>query len=214
MQSIAYPIGKALYLNITNRCMNDCSFCIRKKAPLFNQEHALWLEHEPTAEEVIKAIGDPTRYEQIVFCGYGEPLLRLDVVKEIARKLKTKFDSRKPRLPAGRSKFDIRIDTNGQANLFWGRNILPELEGLVDSLTISLNAENEKIYDKLCQSTFGKAAYPAILEFIKEAKKYIPQVEVSVVDQPGIDKAACKKIAAKLGVSFRIRPYYEKKYVR
>ena len=77
-----------------------------------------------------------------------------------------------------------------------------------------LDIENEKAYDKLCRSVFGKAAYPAILEFIKEAKKYIPRVEASVVDRPGINKAACKKIVAKLGVHFRLRPYYEEKYVR
>ena len=207
--SIAYPIGKSLYLNLTNRCMNDCTFCIRKKAPLFNQEHALWLEHEPTAEEVIKAIGDPNKYEQIVFCGYGEPLIRLDVIKKIAADQKSKIQTSK-----SQPKTIIRLDTNGQANLFWGRNILPELKGLIDSITISLNAENEKAYDKLCRSVFGEAAYPAILEFIKEAKKYIPRVEASVVDRPGINKAACKKIAAKLGVHFRLRPYYEEKYVR
>jgi len=207
--AIAYPIGNSLYLNLTNRCMNDCTFCIRKKAPLFNQEHALWLEHEPTAEEVIKAIGDPNKYEQIVFCGYGEPLIRLDVIKKIAADQKSKIQTSK-----SQPKTIIRLDTNGQANLFWGRNILPELKGLIDSITISLNAENEKAYDKLCRSVFGKAAYPAILEFIKEAKKYIPRVEASVVDRPGINKAACKKIVAKLGVHFRLRPYYEEKYVR
>jgi TatD DNase family protein len=207
MQSIAYPIGNSLYINLTNRCMNDCAFCIRKLSPLFNQKHPLWLEHEPSAEEVLQAIGDPNKYEQIVFCGYGEPLLRLDAVKQIAEELKTKFDSRN-------SIFDIRIDTNGQANLFWGKNILPELKGLIDHMTISLNAENAEVYDKICRSVFGKAAYPAILEFIKEAKKYIPQVEISVVDRPEVDKAACKKIAKELGVSFRLRPYYEENYVK
>ena len=86
--SITYKIGNSLYLNITNRCLNDCGFCIRRKAKNFNGEHPLWLDQEPTAEEVINAIGDPNQYDQIVFCGYGEPLIRLDEVKEIAKKIR------------------------------------------------------------------------------------------------------------------------------
>lgn len=107
----------------------------------------------------------------------------------------------------------IRIDTNGHANLFYGRNILPELKGLIDSLSISLDAENAEVYEKICQPSFGKEAYPAVLEFIKEAKKYIPDVEASIVDLPMVDQAACKKIAEKLGVRFRVRSYYEEKYI-
>ncbi|MFC1571647.1 TatD family nuclease-associated radical SAM protein [Candidatus Margulisiibacteriota bacterium] len=198
MSSIAYLIKDSLYLNITNRCTNQCDFCIRYKAKLFNGQHPLWLEKEPTAEEILEAIGDPGKYKQIVFCGYGEPLLRLDTIKQVAGKLKSK----------------IRIDTNGHANLFWGRNILPELKGLIDFMSISLDAENAEVYDRICHSTYGQAAYPAMLDFIREAKKYIPKVEATVVDLPMIDQAACKKIAKKLGVSFRVRPYYEETYVR
>ncbi|OGC09609.1 radical SAM protein [candidate division WOR-1 bacterium RIFCSPLOWO2_12_FULL_45_9] len=198
MQSITYPIGDSLYLNITNRCTNECSFCIRNKATFFNGQHQLWLDHEPSIEEIIKAIGDHSKYKQIVFCGYGEPLIRLDVVREVSKQLKSK----------------IRIDTNGHANLFWGKNILPELNGLIDFMSISLDAENAEVYGRICRPAFGKKAYPAVIEFIKEAKKYVPNVEASVVDLPAIDKKACEKIAQKLGVSFRVRSYYEETYVR
>src|SRR3989339_1843074 len=112
MNSIAYPIDNSLYLNITNRCTNECYFCIRYKSRLFNQAHPLWLEHEPSVEEIMAAIGDPGQYEQIVFCGYGEPLIRLDTIKDISRRIKSKDQSTK-----------IRLDTNGQANLFWGKNV-------------------------------------------------------------------------------------------
>ena len=198
MQSITYPIGDSLYLNITNRCTNECSFCIRNKATFFNGQHQLWLDHEPSIEEIIKAIGDHSKYKQIVFCGYGEPLIRLDVVREVSKQLKSK----------------IRIDTNGHANLFWGKNILPELNGLIDFMSISLDAENAEVYERICRPASGKKAYPAVIEFIKEAKKYVPNVEASVVDLPAIDKKACEKIAQKLGVSFRVRSYYEETYVR
>jgi len=207
--SITYKIGNSLYLNITNRCLNDCGFCIRRKAKNFNGEHPLWLDQEPTAEEVINAIGDPNQYDQIVFCGYGEPLIRLDEVKEIAKKIRAQQPSNRAAKPPV-----IRLDTNGQANLFWGRNIVPELKGLIDYVVVSLNAESAGLYQELCSSHFGQAAYPAILDFIKECKKYIPQVEASIVGLDIVNKEACQKIAGQLGVPLRIRPYYENKYVR
>jgi TatD family-associated radical SAM protein len=203
MDAITYPIGDSLYLNITNRCTNQCQFCIRYKSRIFNKKYHLWLDREPTAEEIITAIGDPSRYKQIVFCGYGEPLIRLETVKQVAKALKSKI-----------KKVIIRIDTNGHGNLFWGRNIIPELKGLIDIMSVSLDAEKAEIYDQICISIYGQRAYPAVIDFIRESKKYIPEVEATVVDLPMIDIAACKKIAENLKVSFRIRPYYEKKYVR
>ncbi|MDD4179297.1 MAG: TatD family nuclease-associated radical SAM protein [Candidatus Margulisbacteria bacterium] len=203
MDAIAYPIGDSLYLNITNRCTNECPFCIRNKSRKFNQKYDLWLEKEPTAEEVISAIGDPTKYKQIVFCGYGEPTIRLDVIKAVASALRVAHYT----LP-------IRLDTNGHGNLFWGRNILPELKNLIDFISISLNAQNAEVYDRLCHSQYGAKAYPAVIEFIKAAKQYLPTVEATVVDLPIVDKEACQKIAKDLGVNFRIRPYYEVEYVR
>ncbi|KPJ63819.1 radical SAM protein [candidate division WOR-1 bacterium DG_54_3] len=203
MDVITYPIRDSLYLNITNRCTNQCQFCIRYKSRIFNKKYHLWLEREPTAEEIIQAIGDPSKYKQIVFCGYGEPLIRLDTVKQVAKALKSK-----------KKKVIIRIDTNGHGNLFWGRNIVPELKGLIDIMSVSLDAERAEIYDQICLSIYGPRAYPALIDFIQESKKYIPEVEATVVDLAMIDIEACKKIAENLKVSFRIRPYYEEKYVR
>lgn len=202
MQDIAYKLGNSLYLNITNRCTNACTFCIRYKPVRFHGEYNLWLDYEPTTEELLKAIGDPNQYHQIVFCGYGEPLIRLETVKEVAGELKSK-----------NAKCKTRVDTNGQANLFYGRNILPELKDLIDIISISLNAEKSETYDSLCNSFFGSKAFDAVIDFAREAKKYIPEVELSVVDLPNIDKDKAKKISDEIGARFRVRPYYEEKYV-
>ncbi|MCX5725810.1 MAG: TatD family nuclease-associated radical SAM protein [Candidatus Saganbacteria bacterium] len=207
--AIAYQLGDSLYLNITNRCTNQCTFCIRYKTRTFHGKYPLWLNREPAAKEILEAIGDPSKYKQIVFCGYGEPLIRLETIKEVAKDLKSKIQNLK-----SKQGVIIRIDTNGEANLFYQRNILPELKGLIDSISISLNAENAEVYDSSCRSIYGKKAFDAIIEFIKESKKYIPKVEITVVDIPGIDKKACEKIAKDLGVKFRVRSYYEEKYVR
>lgn len=205
MQDISYTLDNSLYLNITNRCTNECTFCIRNKAKKFHGQFQLWLEHEPTIEEIIKSIGDPAKYKQIVFCGYGEPLIRLDTVKEAAAWIKSK-------LQTSNIQTTIRVDTNGQANLFHGRNILSELEGLIDFMSISLNAENSEKYDLLCNSYFGEKAYGAVIDFIKEAKKSIPTVEISVVGLPNVDIEKSKKIADELAVPLRVRTYYEEKY--
>jgi TatD DNase family protein len=142
-------------------------------------------------------VGDPQKYQEIVFCGFGEPLLRLDTVKIVAAELK-KRGAR------------IRIDTDGQANLVYGRNILPELKGLVDAISISLNAESAEKYHRLCRSPFGEEGYRGILEFIRQAKKVIPEVIATVIDMPGVDVPACRRIVEEeLGVKFKVRAFDE-----
>jgi len=191
--SIAYKIRNSLYLNITNRCSNHCSFCA-KFSDFFVKGHFLKLNHEPSASEVLSAIGDPSGYDEIVFCGYGEPLLRLDLVREVASQLK-KMGCR------------VRINTDGQANLVHERNILPELAGLVDAISVSLNAADAETYQKLCASPFGSAGFAGVCDFLTEAKKYIPTVVASAVTVPGLDIEAVRQLSESLGVIFREREY-------
>ncbi len=193
---IAYRIRNGLYLNITNQCTLACVFC-----PKFDdwmvKGHYLKLDHEPTEDEILKEIKDVSMYEEVVFCGFGESTLRLDLLKSLAQKVKEQG-------------VKTRLDTEGLANLVHGRNILPELQGVIDSISVSLNAPDPKTYARICPSKFGESAYPAVKEFIKEAKNYIPEVVASVVGLPNLDIAACRKIVEdELGVSFRLRPYDE-----
>jgi TatD DNase family protein len=187
---IAYPIRDSLYLNITNRCTNLCSFCVKFRSD-FVKGHRLRLGKEPTAEEIITAIGDPTRYREIVFCGYGEPLQRLETVKDVAAWVK-KNNGR------------VRINTNGHANLIHGKDVLPELRGIVDSISISLDAHDAATYDSICRPVF-KNAYDEVVRFIREAKDHIPDVQATVVDLEGVDLEKCRSICESLGVRFRIR---------
>lgn len=189
---IAYQIRDSLYLNITNRCTNRCGFCIRFHTN-YVKGHNLRLEGEPSVEELINAIGEPKRYKEVVFCGLGEPLLRLEVVKEVSRWIKER---------GGR----VRINTNGHGNLIHGRNILPELHGIVDSLSISLDAEDEIRYEEVCRPLF-KGAFQATVSFIKEAKKYIPQVKITVVGIPEVNINKCNALAEELGVEIRVRQF-------
>jgi TatD DNase family protein len=192
---IAYVIRNSLYLNITNRCTNSCTFCAKFK-DFTVKGHQLCLEKEPSVDDVLTAIGDPSAYDEVVFCGYGEPLLRLDLVKEVAGRLK-------------QNNITVRINTDGQANLVYKRNILPELAGLVDSISVSLNAPDAATYQEICQSEFGEQGYSALKDFLVEAKKHIPSVTATAVTLPGIDIEACRKVASELGVEFRERVYNE-----
>jgi len=193
---IVYPIRNSLYLNLTNRCSNRCTFCW-KNASFVVKGHDLELSREPDARELLEAIGDPKRYDEVVFCGFGEPLLRLDLVKNVAAELKKKG-------------VKIRIDTDGQANLVYGRNILPELKGLVDAVSVSLNAENAQKYHRLCRSPFGEKGFEGVLDFLREAKKVIPEVTATALTIPGVDLEACRRLAEEeLGVKFRPRAFDE-----
>ncbi|MDP2690446.1 MAG: YchF/TatD family DNA exonuclease [Deltaproteobacteria bacterium] len=192
---IAYPIRNSLYLNITNRCSNYCTFCAKFKSYTV-KGHYLRLNEEPDFDAVIAAIGpDPEeKYDEIVFCGFGEPLLRLDLVKQVGMYLK-------------RRGCRIRIDTDGLANLVHKRNVLPELM-FVDCVSVSMNAPDSETYQRLIKTPFGDNAYPAILYFLREAKKYIAKVVASVVAVPGLDVEACRRVAEdELGVAFRVREY-------
>lgn len=191
---IAYPIRNSLYLNITNRCTNYCTFCAKFRSYTV-KGHYLRLSEEPTFEEVLAAVGDdPSRYDEIVFCGFGEPLIRLDLVRKAGMHFK-------------RMGCKIRIDTDGLANLVHRKNVLPELM-FVDVISVSMNAPDSGTYQKIVKTPFGDAAFPAILYFLREAKKYIPKVIASVVAVPGLDVEACRKVAEDdIGVVFRVREY-------
>ena len=190
---IAYRIRNSLYLNITNRCSNRCTFC-----PKFDdftvKGHNLMLNSEPQYDEVMAAIGNPEGIDEVVFCGFGEPLLRLDLVKQVAAELKKRG-------------LTVRINTDGQANQASGRDILPELAGLVDCISVSLNAPDAETYSRLCNTPFGEAGFNSVCSFIQAATEHIPQVIASAVTVPGVDIEACRSLAHSLGAEFRVREY-------
>jgi TatD DNase family protein len=193
--TIAYKIRNSLYLNITNRCSNRCTFC-PKFDELTVKGHELKLSHEPDLAEVMAAVDRAEDFDEVVFCGYGEPLIRLDLVCQVATQLK-------------RRGLRVRVNTDGQANLVHGRNVVPELAGLVDALSVSLNAADPQTYARLCNTPFGEAGFSGVCDFLLEAKKLIPQVVASAVALPGLDLAPVHALAERLGVEFREREYAE-----
>ncbi|MFH1830091.1 MAG: TatD family hydrolase [Pseudomonadota bacterium] len=191
---IAYRIRNSLYLNITNRCNMACRFC-PKYADFEVKGYYLKLAKEPSIDEIFCAIGEPLEFDEVVFCGYGEPTLRLDVIKEIAARMKERGVKR------------IRLNTDGLANLVYGRNILPELANLIDAISVSLNAADASTHAKICPSKYKEAAFEAVCDFITEAKKYISEVTATVVALPDLDIKPCRKKAKELGVPLRVRKY-------
>ena len=193
MDTYTYTIRNKIYVNLTNRCSNDCEFCVRRTDAF--KEIGLWLEHEPTAEEVINSFENLDAAEEVVFCGYGEPMYRLGVMLEVAEYVKGKG---KP----------TRVNTNGQAALILGEGVPEKLCGKLDTVNVSLNATTAKGYQELCHSEFGEKAFYAMLDFAKECKKYVPKVVFSIVDVVGEEEIArARDIAAAVGVDLRVRRY-------
>lgn len=192
---IAYDIGGKLYINVTNRCNNRCAFCVRDHEEGVGFD--LWLEREPSAGEIIEAVGNADGYAEAVFCGYGEPLLRLPEVLETARHLKR----------LGKT---VRVNTNGLAELVWKRPLAAELAEAVDEVSISLNAANAVSYVKLCQPDAGPEAYEALLAFARDCVRHLPKVTMTVVDLiPPEEIEACAAIAGEIGAGFKVRSYQE-----
>ena len=198
---LVYTLDGKIYINLTNRCTNDCIFCLRNdKADVKGQE--LWLDNEnSTAEDVVKQfekIYQKTPSKEVIFCGYGEPMLKFEVLKEVAKYIKNKYPETK-----------IRINTNGHANFVYKRNVVPELKGLVDEFSVSLNAPAENEYNELSQPKFN-GAYDEVKKFIKACHDENIKVTASVVEGykgRHIDLETCKKIAHELGAEFRVREW-------
>lgn len=199
--TITYQVKNAVYVNLTNRCPCNCTFCLRHNGPGVFGSGPLWLEREPTLEETIESLGqwDYERFREVVFCGYGEPTERLDVLLAAAAHLKE-------RDPALR----VRVNTNGLSDLIHGKPTAPLFVGKVDCLSISLNTDDPAEYLSVCRPKFGAAAYPAMLKFSQEAAALLPSVVMTVVGEPitSLEKQErCRAIAERLGAQLRVRPY-------
>ena len=195
---IFYDLNGSLYANITNKCPCACRFCLRKNGDSVGENDSLWLEHEPTVEEIKEAFNnvDTSKYEEIVFCGYGEPMERAFELIEIAKYIKQK------------SGLKVRINTNGLVSLIHPTFDLYSMKGVIDSLSISLNASDPDKYYYITNSKFGLPSYNSMLNFAIISSSFIPNVVftiVGVVDEEEV--RACKERAENLGITLKIRSY-------
>lgn len=199
--TILYEVHNNLYVNLTNKCPCACTFCLRQTRDHMENSGSLWLREEPTLEQIIDDFNNfnMNNYEEVVFCGFGEPTERIDIILQVARFIKDKYNKK------------TRINTNGLGNLINERDITPELEGLIDTVSISLNTPNKERYYELTRSRFGIDSFDAMLDFAKRASKFVPDVVLTTVETTITkeEEKECQVICDKLGVRYRIRPWEE-----
>lgn len=199
MNNITYTVRNGIYINLTNRCTNRCTFCIRNEGKGVYGSDDLWLDTEPTAAEVIEDLKkyDLSKYDELVFCGYGEPTIRINELCEIARNVKSYSD------------IHIRINTNGQANLIHKKDISPMLKDIIDTVSISMNTADCESYYNVCLPTFGKDTYEAVLRFGDAASRYVKEVIFSIVRTtiPDSDIEKCRVLAEKHHGTLRVREF-------
>ena len=199
MADIIYTYHNQVYMNITNKCDCSCRFCIRSHRDQVGEADNLWFQSEPTLEEIKDAIDafDFTGYDEVVYCGYGEPTCALENLLASAAYAKEKYNIK------------VRVNTNGLANLYHKRNVVPELAKVVDSVSISLNAPTAEKYQAVTRPQF-EDAFPALLEFAELAKDAFSHTQLSIVDVlPEDEIKACQKIADDRGIYLKIRKYSE-----
>lgn len=191
--TVGYTLHGSRYLNVTNQCgILRCAFCPKFSGAWSVKEYDMRLHHHPSADELVAAAGNPADYKEIVFCGMGESTMRLDVMLDVARRLREKGAR-------------LRLNTNGLGNLINGRDVASEIAALIPTISVSLNAQDEETYNRHCRPK-DPGAYASVLEFVESARKAGADVTVTAIDGlPGVDIAACKAIADRLGVKFRRR---------
>ena len=196
---ILYKVHNNLYVNLTNKCPYSCTFCLRQTMDRIGESGRLWLEREPSYDEVIAEFArfNMDEYEEVVFCGFGEPTQALDVLLRGAAYIKEHYH--KP----------VRINTNGLGSLINGEDIAPKLAGLVDTVSISLNTPDAEEYHKLVRSKFGDQSFYAMLQFAKECTKYVPHVVMTTVETTITheEEKQCQEICDRIGAKYRIRPW-------
>lgn len=198
MTDIVYTLEGQVYLNITNRCPCRCTFCIRQSGDGVGSAETLWHHGDPTEREVLDALRafDFSGYDEIVFCGYGEPLCTLPVFLAACRYIKEHL------------KLKIRLNTNGLGDLVNEKKTVPLIAPYVDTVSISLNAPTAERYNEVTRPSYGEDAFAALLAFAKECKERIPSVKFSVVDViPAEEIEACRKLAESMGIPLRVRAY-------
>jgi len=166
---VGYTLRDSRYLNVTSRCTLRCTFCPKFNGSWTVQDFDLRLRSDPSADELIEAAGDVHAWREIVFCGLGEPTLRLYTVLEVAARLRKQGAPR------------LRLNTDGLANLVYGRDVTPDFEGNIDAISVSLNAQDEETYNRLCRPSLP-GSYQAMLDFIRHARDYVPEVVVTAID--------------------------------
>ncbi|THB75582.1 MAG: radical SAM protein [Gammaproteobacteria bacterium] len=189
---LVYDIEDRRYINLNSTCTLKCQFCPKTQGHPIVNKYDLTLHEKKSVDDYIAALGDPKKYNEVVFCGFGEPTLRLKELLAISHWIKNNGGK-------------VRVNTDGLANLVYKRNILPELGECVDAISISMNAQNEDVYNKHCQPAMI-GSYQAMLEFIELAPKYIADVTASAIEGlEGVDIEACEKLAQERNVKFKKR---------
>nr|WP_302591851.1 TIGR04100 family radical SAM protein [uncultured Marvinbryantia sp.] len=197
--TILYKVYQNLYVNLTNKCPCACTFCLRQTRDQMGESGSLWLEREPTYEEIIADFDNfPMEdFRELVFCGFGEPTERLDVILKVAEYAKKKYQ------------IPTRINTNGLSDLIHGEKTAQLLQGLIDTVSISLNTPNPQRYHELVRSKFGDISYQAMLDFARDCTKYVPHVVMTTVTTTltAEEEQQCAQICKKIGATYRIRPW-------
>lgn len=194
--TLLYPIENSLYVNITNLCCCKCVFCVRDITDSVGGSDSLWLDHEPTIDELKAELEkfNLDEYEEVVFCGYGEPLMRINEVVEFANYIKTKKNIK------------IRVNTNGLSDLIHNKKTAQMLKDNIDAVSISLNAPNKVKYNEVTKPKFGEKSYEALLDFATDCKKYIKEVNFSVVDEINEKEIQeSKELAESMNIPLRVR---------
>jgi len=194
-----YWLENTIYVNITNQCSNNCYFCLKRYKRGVGGFNLKFTE-EPNVTQItaeLMQVLHMRRWDELVFCGFGEPTQRLEVLLEVVRWVRQQYGS----------PLQLRLDTNGHGYaLNYGIDVAVELKAAgIDKVSVSLNAGDSRTYINICKPSFPEA-YEAVIDFINKTKLVL-DVEVTAVRLPEVNLSKVQSVADSLGVVFKVREY-------
>jgi len=199
---IFYEHGSGLYVNLTSRCPVACEFCVKQEWDYGFEGQDLSLpKGEPSVEELrsgLKARMLKTKkYKQLVFCGFGEPTMRLAAMTGLGTFARRNWPG-----------LEIRLNTIGLGSLIEKRDIVPELHDYLDMVSVSLNTLDPKQWVLMHRPApkYRAKGFAAVKDFIERCAKSGLRTRVTGVQGAGADLSAVEDYARRVGAEFLARP--------
>mmetsp|Transcript_15879 Transcript_15879/g.23913 ORF Transcript_15879/g.23913 Transcript_15879/m.23913 type:complete len:218 (+) Transcript_15879:71-724(+) len=207
IRGLTYWLRGNLYVSVTNRVnslspvvLRGPSFTMPSESGFCKLSYENDTDFEPTSDMIFDAVDQAFEAgkiavssmdsEQVTFAGYGEPLLRAEVICDAATMIKDK-----------RHGVPLRIKTNGLVSSSDASDLALRLrDSGIDKMCISLNSDNPKQHQEIMKPTTD-AKFGDVCSFVIACVEAGLEVECTAVERPDVNISGVRALAMSLGAT-------------